>query len=236
MGKKRKPIYDDFAVRYSLWAQTRGQAFYEDALSFLPPSTEWALDAGCGPGILSLQLADCVNHVVGLDISYSMIALAKKQQTKLKKGNIDFIVADLSIPPFKEGSFDFIATYNTVRFGSIESKIIGLCRLLKPCGRMIVHENIIKPSRITGEFPIWPILDTLMKAPRYAFSYNLRTTWSILSYRLNPKWIRYLWKSKKFTPNSFQDIYSRLLPGCRFKEKAWKILVFWEAPETSKRD
>lgn len=155
----------------------------------------------------------------------------KEQQAKLKKGNLNFVVGDLLNLPFKEGTFDFIATYNAIRFRSIELKIMELCRLLKPCGHMIIHENIIKPSRITGEFPIWHLLDALKNAPKYAISYNLRTMWSILSYRLNPKWIRYLWKSKKLTPEIFQSIYNQLLPGCTFKRKGWRMLALWQAPE-----
>jgi ubiquinone/menaquinone biosynthesis C-methylase UbiE len=140
MGKEGKPAYDAFAVGYSLWAQTRGQHFYEDALNFLPQGADRALDVGCGSGILSLQLADHVNHVVGLDISPSMIAIAKAHQTKLKKKNVDFVVADLSNLPFKDGIFNFIAGYNALRLKLVDLKVHGLCSLLRPSGRMVIHE------------------------------------------------------------------------------------------------
>ncbi len=231
MRKKSKHIYNDFAERYSLWAQTRGEDYYEDALHFLPRSAKWALDAGCGPGLLCFELTHHVDRVVGLDLSYSMITFAKRQQAKLKKGNLDFVVGDLSSLPFKDETFDFIATYNAIRFRSIELRIMELCRLLKPGGHMIIHENVTKPSHITGEFPIWHLFDALKNAPKYALLYNLQTMGSILSYRLNPKWIRYLWKSKKLTPELFQRIYSQLLPGCSFKRKGWRMLAFWQAPE-----
>jgi len=230
MGKTSKATYDVFAVGYSLWAQTRGQRFYEDALNFLPQFAHRALDVGCGPGIFSMQLADHVNRVVGLDISRSMIAIAKEHQTKLKRGNVDFVVADLSNLPFKEGIFDFIASFNALRLRSIELKVPKLCGLLKPGGRMVIHESVTKPSRLAGEFPIWQVLDALKSAPKYAISYGLRTMCRILSFRLSPKWIRYFWKSKKLTPELFQNIYSRLLPGCSFKKESWRIMAFWEAP------
>jgi ubiquinone/menaquinone biosynthesis C-methylase UbiE len=236
MGKTGKATYDAFAVGYSLWAQTRGQHFYEDALNFLPQFANRALDAGCGSGILSFQLADHVNYVVGLDISRSMIALAKAHQAKLKKDNVDFVVADLSNLPFKEGIFDFIASYNAIRLRSIELKVPSLCCLLKPGGRMVIHESITITSRLVGAFPMWQVLDTLRSAPKYAISYGLRTMLRILSFQLSPGWIRYLWKSKKLTPELFQNIYSRFLPGCSFKEKAWRMIAFWEAPETGKRE
>lgn len=230
MGKKGKVAYDAFAVGYSLWAQTRGQHFYEDALNFLPQGANRALDVGCGSGILSLQLAGHVNQVVGLDISHSMIVVAKAHQAKLKKDNADFVVADLSNLPFKEGIFDFIASYNAIRLRSVDLKVSGLCSLLSPGGRMVIHEGITTTSRLAGEFPIWHVLGTLSKAPKYATFYGLRTMWRILSFQLSPGWIRYLWKSKKVTPELFQNIYSRLLPGCSIKKKGWRMIAFWEAP------
>ena len=230
LGKKAKAPFDAFAGGYSLWAQTRGQHFFEDALNFPPQGANRALDVGCGSGILSLQLADHVNHVVGLDISRSMIALAKAQQVKLKKNNVDFVVADLSNLPFKNGIFDFIASYNALRLRSVDLKVPGLCSLLRPGGRMVISESVITPFRLAGEFPIWHVLNTLRNTPRYIRSYDFRTTWHILSFQLSPGRIRYLWKSKKMTPELFQDIYSRLLPGCSIKKKDWRMIAFWEAP------
>jgi ubiquinone/menaquinone biosynthesis C-methylase UbiE len=230
MGKTGKAAYDPFAVGYSLWGQTRGQDFYKDALSFLPPYANFVLDAGCGPGILSLQLSDHVNRVVGLDISRSMIIFAKTQQTELKKDNVDFVVADLMKLPFKEGIFDFIASYNALRFRSIELKLSGLSHLLKPGGRMVIYENITPTSRLVGGFPLWQVLSILKSTPKNIFNRGLRTSWHILSFRLSPGWIRYLWKSQKITPEVFQDIYSHLLPGCTIKKKAWRMIAFWEAP------
>ncbi len=234
LGKKGKATYDAFAVGYSLWAQTRGQHFYDDALNFLPQGANRALDVGCGSGILSLQLADHVNHVVGLDISPSMIAIAKAHQTKLKKKNVDFVVADLSNLPFKKGIFNFIASYNAIRLRSIDSRLSSLCSLLRPGGRIVIHEGTTTTSRLVGKFPIWRILGTLKRAPKYALSYGLRTMWRILSFQLSPGWIRYWWKSEKLTPELFQDIYSRLLPGCSIKKKGWRMIAFWEAPGIGK--
>jgi ubiquinone/menaquinone biosynthesis C-methylase UbiE len=164
-----------------------------------------------------------------------MIALAKARQAELKKNNIDFVVADLLNLPFKEGTFDFIASYNAIRLRSIESKVPGLCRLVRSGGRMVIHEGITTTSRLLGEFPIWHIIITFRSAPKNAISYGFRTMWRILSFQLNPGWIRYLWKSKKVTPELFQTIYSRVLPGCDFKKRTWRIIAFWEAPGTGEQ-
>jgi ubiquinone/menaquinone biosynthesis C-methylase UbiE len=164
-----------------------------------------------------------------------MIALAKTHQAKLKKDNVGFVVADLSNLPFKEGTFDFIASYNALRLRSIELKLPDLCCLLRSGGRMVIHEDTTK-TPVLVEFPIWQVLYALKNSPKYAISYGLKTMWRILSFQLSPGWIRYLWKSKKLTPELFQNIYSRLLPGCRFKKKDWRMLAFWEVPGKGRQD
>jgi SAM-dependent methyltransferase len=159
-----------------------------------------------------------------------MIALAKAQQVKLKKNNVDFVAADLLTLPFKDGVFDFIASYNALHLRSVDLKVSSLCSLLRPGGRMVISVSFTKPFRLVGEFPLGYFLNTLRNTPKYIRSYDFRTVWRILSFQLSPKRIWYLWSSKKMTPELFQNIYSRLLPGCSIKKKDWRMIAFWEAP------
>jgi 2-polyprenyl-3-methyl-5-hydroxy-6-metoxy-1,4-benzoquinol methylase len=53
------------------------------------------LDAGCGTGYLSRQLADRGAVVTGIDLSENMVAIAQ-QKSKLKNLKIDFYVDDCS--------------------------------------------------------------------------------------------------------------------------------------------
>jgi len=233
MRRKNRAAYDPFAAGYTKWAETRGGDHFQDALDFLPDSARRGLDAGCGPGILSIQLADRVSQVVGLDISFSMVALAKERSARLHKTNVDFVVADLSLPPFKEGVFDCLACYNALRLASVELKVPKLRRLLREGGRMVIFETITSTSRVPGGLPLGQILQVFKSAPRYAKDYGFGTMWSILSFWLNLKWINYLRKSRKISPELFKDVYNRLLPGCRFKENTWRIIAFWEARTAS---
>ena len=72
-------------------------------LEFVPKNDEQAiLDLGCGTGILTFQLADLCNKIVGVDSSQSMIDKAKEQFS-----NIEFRVCDALDLPF-ENEFDVV--------------------------------------------------------------------------------------------------------------------------------
>lgn len=72
-------------------------------LEFVPKNDEQIiLDLGCGTGILTVQLADLCNRIVGVDGSQSMIDKAKKEFS-----NIEFKVCDALTLPFKN-EFDVV--------------------------------------------------------------------------------------------------------------------------------
>ncbi len=73
---------------------------------------ERVLDIGCGTGVTSLLLGDAVGpagHVVGVDVSQPMLALAR---SRANATNVAFIEADAALYPFKP-EFDLIFS----RFG-----------------------------------------------------------------------------------------------------------------------
>ncbi|MDY0224749.1 MAG: methyltransferase domain-containing protein [Candidatus Methanomethylophilaceae archaeon] len=67
------------------------------------------LDTGCGPGIVSMQLADLGHDMTSVDFSEKMLEAAKKnaEQNNLK---INFQYADAECLPFKNDSFDGVVS------------------------------------------------------------------------------------------------------------------------------
>jgi ubiquinone/menaquinone biosynthesis C-methylase UbiE len=217
---------------YDFFAQTLGQTVYNEVLSFLFPSTRMALDAGCGSGFLSLKLADYVDHVIGLDISNTMIALARERQTKMGKKNVHFLKADLETLPFLKETFDFVVSKNTLYHTQLEITLPALRQLIKPGGRMVVFDQITSTPYL-DKFPIWHVIRSLKKAPGLARSHGFSTMLRILSFQLRPQWIRHICNGNRLTGDSFQNIFSQFLPGCRFnrfKRAPWRIVAIWEAP------
>ena len=70
------------------------------------------LDAGCGSGLQTIQLARCSEEVVGLDISAGLIEVAREQCAGL--ANVSFVVESVTKMPFEDESFDAIFSYGDV--------------------------------------------------------------------------------------------------------------------------
>lgn len=92
-----------------------------------------ALDAGCGAGHYTLNLAKRF-RTVGVDKSEILIAKAIEKSHKIGK-NINFIVADISSLPFPSNSFNLITCLNVIEFvPSKKEAILELKRVLAPDG------------------------------------------------------------------------------------------------------
>ncbi|MFP4547709.1 MAG: class I SAM-dependent methyltransferase [Fidelibacterota bacterium] len=65
------------------------------------------LDVACGTGALALKIAAKAQHVTGIDLSESMIDLAKSTQQKRKISNAEFRVTDATnLSEFHDNEFD----------------------------------------------------------------------------------------------------------------------------------
>jgi SAM-dependent methyltransferase len=67
------------------------------------------LDAGCGPGSITLGLADAIGpdgQAVGIDASGKSIAAARALAADRDIPNVRFSVADIHALPFADGTFD----------------------------------------------------------------------------------------------------------------------------------
>ena len=107
---------------------------------------ERVLDVGSGPGFLVAEMAEQVGpagHVTGLDISDSMVALARQRcahgpiasRTTIVKG-------DAAALPFPSGSFDAgVATQVYEYVPNISAALAELHRVLRPGGRALILDT-----------------------------------------------------------------------------------------------
>lgn len=102
-------------------------------LEFVPKRDEQTiLDLGCGTGILTVQLADLCNKIVGVDSSRNMIDKAKEQFS-----NIEFRVCDALDLPF-ENEFDVVFSNAVFHWISDHSTLLkNIHRVLKPQGLLV---------------------------------------------------------------------------------------------------
>lgn len=128
------PGYSETAVRYMRRRHaTRDAAFL---LPFLKPGMS-LLDCGCGPGTITMGLAEAAapGPVVGVDVASSQVALAERLANDRRVGNVRFQTGSVYRLPFPDQSFD--AVFSHALFEHLAEPLEGLRelrRLLRPGG------------------------------------------------------------------------------------------------------
>ncbi len=123
-------------------------------LEDLPVSTEaQALDIATGTGEFARAIAPQVASVIGLDATQAMIERGKQFIDLAGIGNISFqqgIVQDL---PFKDGSFDIVASrYAFHHFADPRPVIAEMARVCKTGGHVIIVDIIVPDEATAVEY------------------------------------------------------------------------------------
>ncbi len=104
-----------------------------------------ALDLATGTGDIALALASRGARVVGLDITFRMIELAKRKGTQeFPPGGpppsiaLEFLVGDMQALPFPSGSFEIVTTgYGLRNVPNLATAIEEIGRVLSPGGQLL---------------------------------------------------------------------------------------------------
>src|SRR5690606_3253578 len=75
------------------------------------------LDVGCGPGNLTIDLANRVapGKVVGVDLSEVVLEDARRDAAAAQVTNVEFQVADAYELPFEDDSFDVVHAHQVLQ-------------------------------------------------------------------------------------------------------------------------
>jgi SAM-dependent methyltransferase len=221
-------VFDLEPEDYAFSTQEASASQYPEVLSFLPVGVTRLLDAGCGAGDYGLRLAEHAARVIGVDMSPGMIELAKRRRLETSTSNAEFLVADLSALPFGDGSFDFVVSRNALHLTSMEATVPELRRVLRPQGRLFVHDLVTSHPRLRT-LRSWQLLRTVMRVPGMLRSLGLRATGRIVRFRTSPAWLGHVTAGRVTTPERFRQICRRLLPGCEVRIRGDRVSVLWEA-------
>jgi ubiquinone/menaquinone biosynthesis C-methylase UbiE len=126
--------YSDVAVRYM---QRRHAA--RDAAFLLPhlKSGMKLLDCGCGPGTITVGLAEALaqGQVVGIDLEASQIEAAGHTARQQGAGNVEWKVASVYQLPFPDRSFDAVFSHALFEhLGEPLAALEEIKRVLRPGG------------------------------------------------------------------------------------------------------
>ena len=119
------------------WMSQQRRFGHDSGIAALDLSpTDTVLDLGCGPGADSKVLREHTEHVIGLDLSASMV---RKASTDI--ADASFVVADGQALPFADNTFDAVwirlVLLHTPRPAVTMREIF---RTLKPAGRVVFTE------------------------------------------------------------------------------------------------
>jgi SAM-dependent methyltransferase len=130
-------IAEDGETLFSFSVSTRARQIWS-SLFPLSKSPELVLDAGCGTGDLTAELANSHSQVqlVGMDFSETIYENARKHA---KTTNIDWICGDVSNPPFKKMVFDGVYSSGVLHHTSNTRQAFGaVSNLIKSEARFFV--------------------------------------------------------------------------------------------------
>jgi len=151
------------------------------------------LDFGCATGTKTLELADGVKQIHGLDFSAEMISEATNKKNKVNIINVSFSQGTIFNDDLEKASFDKIIAYSIIHLLEDSEKVIQrIHELLKPGGLLISETACFKDKmdfKTRLEFTTYIFMKRLGIFPLHL---NMFTTSDIeqLIYRQNFKIIK----------------------------------------------
>ena len=124
----------DFITRFLSYGQDRRWKRQLIRLAALRPGDR-VLDLACGTGDIAFQAAPAVRRVVGLDLTFRMLELARNRKDI---HNVSFLAGDMLALPFASGSFDVVTTgYGLRNVPDLDRALAEIRRVLAPGGRLL---------------------------------------------------------------------------------------------------
>ncbi len=124
-------------------------------LPYLKPGQR-ILDFGCGPGAISVDLAEAVapgGELHGIDMEESQIESARDMAKERGISNADFHVGDVTDFPFADAYFDVAHCHDVLlHVPDTQAVLAEVKRVLKPGGIIACREAIIESSFMYPDF------------------------------------------------------------------------------------
>ena len=149
----------------------RQEVFLDFVDQHVEASPAEILDIGCGPGHLSIDLAERGHRVVGLDIADEMLRIARTVASERRlDAQVEFVKGDCEATGLGDGCFDAVLAAGVIEYMEDDGPMLAECqRVLKPGGLLVLNvtnrfgwlglfipvTNILKQSRavqVAGSF------------------------------------------------------------------------------------
>jgi arsenite methyltransferase len=106
---------------------------------------ERVVDVGSGPGLLAVEMAAAVGptgQVCGIDVSDSMLALARGRQTPPDSAPVEYLSGGVEHIPYPDDAFDVAVSTQVLEYvADIPAALAEIRRVLRPGGRLLVLDT-----------------------------------------------------------------------------------------------
>ncbi|HEX2172797.1 MAG TPA: class I SAM-dependent methyltransferase [Dehalococcoidia bacterium] len=130
----------DFFVRKQ--SSPIGRQIDGEFLDFVDIRSTWrCLDVGCGPGLLTVEMARRGIAATGADLSAAMIARAEQIAAEQGLTNTGFVRTPAEMMPFEDGEFDLALATNLIFL--LPEPLLGLremARVVRPGGWVATYQ------------------------------------------------------------------------------------------------
>jgi len=134
----------DRIARYDQEQWDHNNHYHRFLLNQLPAQSSHVLDIGCGTGEFARLLAKRAARVTAIDLSPTMIKVAKQRSQELS--TIDFQVADILQWELPVERFDAIVSIATLHHLPIERMLPILSAALKPGGKLVILDLLTQET------------------------------------------------------------------------------------------
>jgi len=233
-GRTTKPAstptrsFDAFAETFDRFAELVGAPLAQYVEGALPAHGARAVDLGCGTGRHATLLASRYREVLGVDVSESMLQVARARRNL---PGITYQQRDLcTLTTAADGRFDLVfSAYTLHHVPDLDATLQRIRELVAPGGLVVLIDNVAPrpavPRRwFVGEAVRLLALDLLRRRrpPAEAFEvFRLNT---------NRQWLDHLTTDRFLDRSEFERRYGRAFPGARFTSMYRAHALRWDAP------